>query len=165
MIISPSHTIEYKPNDIIITSSFGDVLLHHPKYRYVPRLHLQRFRRWSLGTTLDPGTFAVTYRTGARNAFHHVTVSRGHVMTPALASARMRASLSRCVIARAMRGPDSRQEGAIWESTWPKTQRADTARVLPVASCVASSLAEPRPRKRMPDSASTLCSSAKPRSI
>ena len=141
MIISPSHTLKYKPNDIIITSSIGDVLLHHPKYRYVPRLHLQRFRRWSLGTTLDPGTFAVTYRTGARNAFHHV-------MAPALASARMRASLSRCVIARAMRGPDSREEGAIWESTWPKTQRADTARVLPVASCVASSLAEPRPRIR-----------------
>ena len=66
-----------------------------------------------------------------------------------LASARMRASLSRCVIARAMRGPDSREEGAIWESTWPKTQRADTARALPVAlSYVASSLAEPRPRIR-----------------
>ena len=31
MIISPSHTLEYKPNDIIITSSIGDVLLHHPK--------------------------------------------------------------------------------------------------------------------------------------
>ena len=30
MIISPSHTLEYKPNDIIITSSIGDVLLHHP---------------------------------------------------------------------------------------------------------------------------------------
>ena len=25
----------------------------------VPRLHLQRFGRWSLGTNLDPGTFAV----------------------------------------------------------------------------------------------------------
>ena len=61
----------------------------------------------------------------------------------------MCASLSRCVITRAMRGPDSREEGAIWESTWPKTQRADTARVLPVAlSYVASSLAEPRPRIR-----------------
>ena len=61
----------------------------------------------------------------------------------------MRASLSRCVIARAMRSPDSREEGAIWESTWPKTQRADTARVLPVAlSYVASSLAESRPRIR-----------------
>ena len=30
MIISPSHTLEYKPNDIIITSSIGYVLLHHP---------------------------------------------------------------------------------------------------------------------------------------
>ena len=64
MIISPSHTLEYKPDDIIITSSIGDVLLHHPKYR-VPRLHLQRFGRWSLGTNVDPGTFAVTYRGGA----------------------------------------------------------------------------------------------------
>ena len=32
-----------------------------------------------------------------------------------------------------MRGPYSRDKGAIWESTWPKSQRADTARVLPVA--------------------------------
>ena len=31
----------------------------------VPRLHLQRFGRWSLGTNLDPGTFAVIYRIGA----------------------------------------------------------------------------------------------------
>ena len=30
MIISPSHTLEYKPNDIIITSSIGYVLLHNP---------------------------------------------------------------------------------------------------------------------------------------
>ena len=36
MIISPSHTLEYKPNDIIITSSIDDVLLHHPKYRVFP---------------------------------------------------------------------------------------------------------------------------------
>ena len=66
----------------------------------------------------------------------------------------MRAFLSRCVIARAMRGPDSREEGSIWG---PKTQRADTARIFPVAlSYVASSLAEPQ---RMPDSVS-LCSFA-----
>ena len=115
MIFSPSHTLEYKPNDIIITSSIGDVLLHHPKYQrpYViwTRLHLQRFGRWSLGTN------------------------------------RMRASMSRCVITQAMRGPDSREEGSIWNSTWSKTQRANTARVLPVAlSYVASSLAEPRLR-------------------
>ena len=59
----------------------------------------------------------------------------------------MRASLFRCVIVRAMRGPYSRDKGAIWESTWPKSQRAATARVLPVAlSYVASSFAEPRPR-------------------
>ena len=49
----------------------------------------------------------------------------------------------------------SREEGSIWKSTWPKLQdayglqRADVARVLPVAlSYVASSLAEPRPRIR-----------------
>ena len=57
------------------------------------------------------------------------------VMAPALASARMRASLSRCLIARAVRGPDSREEGAIWESTWPKTQR-----VLPVALSYVTSI-------------------------
>ena len=53
MIISPSHTLEYKPNDITITSSIGDVLLHHPNIViYViltTRLHLQIFGRWSLG--------------------------------------------------------------------------------------------------------------------
>ena len=56
----------------------------------------------------------------------------------ALASARMRASLWRFVIAREN-----------WKSTWPKTQRADTAHVLPVTLFyVASSLAEPRLRIR-----------------
>ena len=70
-------------------------------------------------------------------------------MVPALASARMRASLSRCVITRGMWVPDSREEGSIWESTWPKTQCTDTACVLPVAlSSVASSLVEPRLRIR-----------------
>ena len=43
----------------------------------VPRLHLQRLGRWSLGTNLDPGTFAVTYRTALRLDLHHVTVSLG----------------------------------------------------------------------------------------
>ena len=78
--------------------------------------------------------------------FHHVTVCLGH----AQASARMRASLPRCVITRAMRGADSREEGSIWNSTRSKTQRANTARVLPMAlSYVASSLAGPRPGIRM----------------
>ena len=71
MIISPSHTLEYKPNDIIITSSMGYVLLHNPNTlrpyviltSLLPKLHLQRFGRWSLGTI--PGTFAVTDRAGA----------------------------------------------------------------------------------------------------
>ena len=107
----------------------------------VPRLHLQRFGRWSLGTNLDPSTFAVTYCIGAtkcRLDFHHVTVSRE----------RSNARLSVALCDRPGR-PDSLEEGSIWKSTWPKTQRADTARVLPVAlSYVASSLAEPRPRIR-----------------
>ena len=63
--------------------------------------------------------------------FHHATLSRGHGASLSERS-NARLSVARCVIARAMRGPDSREEGAIWESTWPKTQRADTARVLPV---------------------------------
>ena len=106
----------------------------------VPRLHLQRFGRWSLGTTLGPGTFAVTYLIGASLDFHHVTVSRE----------RLNARLSVALCDRPGH-PDSLEEGSIWKSTWarPKTQRADTARVLPVAlSYVAFSLAEPRPRIR-----------------
>ena len=68
------------------------------------------------------------------------------------------------------RGPDSREEGSIWNSTWSKTQRANTARVLPVAlSYVASSLVEPRPRGLTPrvhvaSLSRTLRSSARPRS-
>ena len=56
-----------------------------------------------------------------------------------------------CLIARAMQGPDSREdlEGSFCKSTWPKTQRADTSLVLPLAlTYVASSLAELRPRIR-----------------
>ena len=146
MIISPSHTLEYMLNDIIITSSIGDVLLHHPKYHcsLVPRLHLQRFGRWSLGTNRDT---RVWHFCGYLSRRRHVMPSKlpprdcvsrpCHGASPSeRASARMRASLSRCVNARAMRGPDSREEGSIWESTWPKTQRAGTARVLPVAFLV-----------------------------
>ena len=71
----------------------------------------------------------------------------------ALANARMRASLSHCVIAQAMRHTVSRPPRSIGgidlEVYVAKTHRADTARVLPVAlSYVASSLAEPRPRIR-----------------
>ena len=50
-----------------------------------------------------------------------------------------------------MRGADFREEGSIWNSTRSKTQRANTARVLPVAlSYVASSLAGPRPGRMTP---------------
>ena len=75
-------------------------------------------------------------------------------------------------LTRTMRGPDSREEGSIWNSTWSNTQRANTARVLPVAlSYVASSLAEPRPKIRegltvyVASLSRTLRSSARPRSI
>ena len=136
MIISTSHTLEYKPNDIIITSSIGDVLLHHPKYHrdytsFVPRLHLQRFGRWSLGANLDPGTSAPAH------GLHHVTVSRGQIMAPALACARMRASLSRCVIARAVRSPEKGIDLEVYTAQGPRRLRPVTSRYgtrfLPVA--------------------------------
>ena len=61
MIISPSHTLEYKPNDIIITSSIGYVLLHNPNIietiRHLDWLHLHG--RWSLGTIHVPYSTAV----------------------------------------------------------------------------------------------------------
>ena len=65
MIISPSHTLEYKPNDITITSSIGDVLLHHPKIVIIRHLDYQAPppKIWEVElryTNLDPGTFAVT---------------------------------------------------------------------------------------------------------
>ena len=121
MIISPSHTLEYKPNDIIITSSIGDTLLHHPKYlnviltSLVPWLHLQRFGRWSLGTNLDPGGYLPRRRhvmpSTSRLDFHHVTVSRSwRRRGAALASARI-ASLS--VALRDRPGhAESREEGS-----------------------------------------------------
>ena len=43
---------------------------------------------------------------GMPSRLHHVTVSRGQIMAPALVCARMRASLSRCVLARAVRSPE-----------------------------------------------------------
>ena len=66
----------------------------------VPRLLLQRFGRWSLGATLA----LPRRRTECRLDFHHVTVSRGHIMAPAGPSVRL--NVSRCVIARAIRSPD-----------------------------------------------------------
>ena len=109
----------------------------------VPRLHLQRFGRWSLGTI--PGTFAVTDRASARNGrldFHDVTVSRA--MAPERSSAR---SSARCVIARACGVPRTQDAYGL--------QRADIARVLSVAlSYVASSLVATPKNQRKPDSAS-----------
>ena len=74
MIISPSHTLEYKPNDIIITSSIGYVLLHNPNViEYILLLrHLDYIATFPGSTSKDlgggasvPGTFAVTDRGGA----------------------------------------------------------------------------------------------------
>ena len=50
----------------------------------------------------DPGTSAPAH--GMPSRLHHVTVSRGQIMAPALACART--SLSRCVLARAVRSPE-----------------------------------------------------------
>ena len=132
MIISPSHTLEYKPNDIIITSSIGYVLLHNSNIKtirhltsLVPRLHLQRFGRWSLGTIYTGHFLRLLTAPAPRNGrldFHHVTVSRGR---PWRQSARVRAPLSRCVIARACEVPRTQDAYGL--------QRADIARVLSVA--------------------------------
>ena len=99
----------------------------------VPRLHIQRFERWSLGTNL---TLALPRRrTECRLDFHHVTVSRGQNMAPALACARMRASLSRCVIARALRSPEKGDRSGSLRG--PRRLRPATSRYrtrsLPVA--------------------------------
>ena len=70
MIISPSHTLEYKPDDIIITSSIGYVLLHNPNIMrlYVILTSLPGSTSKDLGGGASvhiPGTFAVTDRAGA----------------------------------------------------------------------------------------------------
>ena len=87
----------------------------------VPRLLLQRFGRWSLGTNL---TLALPRRrTECRLDFHHVTVSRGHnIMAPAGPSVRSNVRLSVALCDR----PESREGRSIWKSiaTWPKTLTA-----------------------------------------
>ena len=88
----------------------------------VPRLHLQRFGRWRLGTSAPAHE--------CRLDFHHATVSRGQIMAPALACTRMRASLSRCVIARAVRSRSGSLRGP--RRLRPATSRYRT-RSLPVA--------------------------------
>ena len=123
MIISPSHTLEYKPNDIIITSSIGDVLLHHPNI--IASFPGSTSKDLGGGAsvlilTLGPGTFAVNYRAGARNA---VYVSRREPWR------QPQRALECAPLCRALRdrpdhaGSDSREEGSIWESTCPKLRR------------------------------------------
>ena len=132
------------------------MLLHHPNIietirhlGLVPRLHLQRFGRWSLGTIVL--LWLLTAPPYRRHVMPSRLPPRDCVSRPCPSErSNVRLSIALpCVIARAMRGPNSREEGSFWKSTWPKTQRADTSRVLPVAlSYVASSLAELRPRIR-----------------
>ena len=123
MIISTSHTLEYKPNDIIITSSIGDVLLHHP---ISLRLYVISFPGSSSkdlggGASVLILTLALPrWCTECRLDFHHVTVSRGHVMAPAGPSALEYASLCRALRDRPGH-TESREGRLIWKSTWPKT--------------------------------------------
>ena len=149
MISSHSHTLEYKPNDIIIASSIGDVLLHHPKYLYVISLPGSTSEKLGGGASVLILTLALLRRrTECRLDFHHVTVSRGHMImvpAPALAWARMHASLSRCVIARAEKGDRS---GTL---LCPKTLTACNEQISHAFSSrgfILCRLAEPRPRIR-----------------
>ena len=112
MIISPSHTLEYKPNDIIITLSIGYVLLHNPNIieTYVILTSLPGSTSKDLG-----GGASVLYNTylallrlltapaprNGRLDFHHVTVSR---------AAPERSSARSSVVLRdrpGMRGPEN----------------------------------------------------------
>ena len=89
MINSSSHTLEYKPNDIIIISFIGYVLLHNPNIIETIR-HLDYIASFPGSTSKDLGGGALVLylallrlltapapRNG-RLDFHHVTVSRGH---------------------------------------------------------------------------------------
>ena len=74
-------------------------------------------------------TLALPRRTECRLDFHHVTVSRGHIMAPAgpSASVRLNARLSVAVALRARPGHTESREGrsiSIWKSTWPMTLTA-----------------------------------------
>ena len=118
---------------LYITSSKISLRLYVILTSLVPRLHLQRFGRWSLGTILTLALLrlltAPAPRTYCRLDFHHATVSRGHGVSP---SERSNAHLS-----VALRG--SREEGSIWKYIRDQKtdayglQRADIVRVLSVA--------------------------------
>ena len=128
MINSTSHTLEYKPNDIIITSSIGDVLLHHPKYLYVISFPGSTSKDLGGGASVLILTLALPRR---RTECCSTTWLCLVVMVPAPACAQMRASLSHCVIARAMRSPEKgiNLEVYVAQDAYG-LQRADIARVL-----------------------------------
>ena len=110
----------------------------------VPRLHLQRFGRWSLGTNLDSGTSAPVHGVPSR------LPSRDCVSRSYHGATQMRASLSRCVIARAVRSPEKGDQSGTLRG--PRRLRPATSRYrmrsLPVALSYVARLAEPRPRIR-----------------
>ena len=146
MIISTSHTLEYKPNDIIITSSIGDMLLHHP---ISLRLYVISFPSKDLGggASVLISTLALPRRrTECRLDFHHVTVSRGHIMAPA----GPRIHVARCVIARAIRSPEKGDRSGSLHG--PRRLRPATSRYSTRSSrgfnLHVCRLAEPRPRIR-----------------
>ena len=148
MIISPSHTLEYKPNDIIITLSIGYMLLHNPNIIETirhPRSQAPPPKIWEVEHRR--GTFAVTDRAGATYVMPSRLPPRDCVPRPWRQSARVRAPLSRCVIARACEVPRTQDAYSL--------QRADIARFLSVAlSYVASSLVATLKNQTKPDSAS-----------
>ena len=177
MIISPSHTLEYKPNDIIITSSIGYVLLHNPNIIqtiYVILSSLPGSTSKDLGggaSVLYLALWRLLTAPAPRNWPSRLP-PRDCVPRPWRQSARVRAPLSRCVIARACGVPRTQHAYGL--------QRADIARVLSVAlSYVTSSLVATLKNQRKPDSASPrsfaeqrylyharcVASSARPKSI
>ena len=139
MIISTSHTLEYKPNDIIITSSKISLRL------YVISFPGSSSKDLGGGASVLILTLALLRRrTECRLDFQHVTVSRGHIMAPAGPSVRSNARLGLSVALRDR--PESREGRSIWKSTWPL--RPATSRYR-TRSCGATP-----ENQRMPDSAS-----------
>ena len=149
MIISPSHTLEYKPNDIIFTSSIGDALLHHPKY--LASFPGSTSKDLGGGASVLMLTLAVLRFLPCRRHvmlsidFHRVTVSRGALECAPLCRDRLGHA-------------GSREEASIWKSTWRQAQdayglqRADIARVLPRGFILA--LRSHAENQRMADSTS-----------
>ena len=137
MIISPSHTLEYKPNDIIITSSIGYVLLHNPNTieTYVILTSLPGSTSKDLGggaSVLYPGLLTAPAPRNGCLDFHHVTVSY--------------AAMAPC--ARALECSSSRVPGN------PRRLRPATSRYRTRSYPMASSFVATPKNQRKPDSAS-----------